>query len=109
MNCLDGVRVPAAVFRRVSAAFVGVGALPPVSAGEAQPQTEAARALVPGEVTWPGIFALLDWAEPAPGERFLDCGAGHGRAVAAFALRYGAARGIEIRSACAQAPSLPAT
>ena len=35
LNCLDGVRVPAAVFRRVSAAFVGVGALPPVSAGEA--------------------------------------------------------------------------
>ena len=38
------------------------------------------------------------WAEATPGERFLDCGAGHGRAVAAFALGFGGSSlGVEIR------------
>jgi hypothetical protein len=74
----------------------------------------ALRALVAGEVTWAGAAAMFEWAlalvvgagqtaeEGKTAElSFLDCGAGHGRAIALFAALYGRAHGYEIRTAIA--------
>lgn len=75
-----------------------MGAMPRPSAAEAHATGVPMRSLVAGEITWPGIFGMLQFADAAPGESFLDCGAGHGRAVAAFSLAFGGRScGVEIR------------
>ena len=86
-----------AVHAALDGVFARVGAMPAAPVG-------AARELVAGEVTWQGLHGMLRWAgaRAGSGEAFLDCGAGHGRAVAAYAALYGPAHGVEIRPDVAQ-------
>lgn len=84
-------------------AIFAVGAMPRPSAAEARASGLPLRSLVAGEITWPGIFGMLQFADASPADSFLDCGAGHGRAVAAFALGVGGrSYGVEIRPSLAQ-------
>lgn len=86
------------VLAQLEHAFSTMGAMPRPSAAEAHATGVPMRSLVAGEITWPGIFGMLQFADAAPGESFLDCGAGHGRAVAAFSLAFsGRSYGVEIR------------
>jgi hypothetical protein len=60
-------------------------------------------AQVAGEVTWVGLLGMLAWCGVSVGESFLDCGAGHGRAMALYAaMGLGAARGYELRPGVAR-------
>ena len=85
---------------RLEQAFAAAGTMPRPCSAEAEASGVPLRSLVAGEITWPGILGMLAWAGASATDRFLDLGAGHGRAVAAFALGYGGeARGVEIRPA----------
>eukprot|EP01047_Picozoa_sp_COSAG01_P068684 COSAG01_NODE_9984_length_2255_cov_8.679029_2_plen_246_part_00 len=60
-------------------------------------------AQVAGEVTWVGLLGMLAWCGVSVGESFLDCGAGHGKAMALYAaMGLGAARGYELRPGVAR-------
>jgi hypothetical protein len=86
------------VLSQLEHAFSAVSAMPRPSAAEAHASGVPVRSLVAGEITWPGMFGMLQFADAGPGDSFLDCGAGHGRAVAAFALAFGGrSYGVEIR------------
>ena len=100
LSCCDAqsVTVRWDVLSQLEHAFSTTGAMPSPSEAEAHASNLPLRSLVAGEITWPGIFGMLQFAGASPGDSFLDCGAGHGRAVAAFATAFGGrSYGVEIR------------
>jgi hypothetical protein len=100
LSCCDAqpVAVHWDVLTRLEHAFSNTGAMPRPTSAEARAGAVPLRSLVAGEITWPGIFGMFQFADAAPGDSFLDCGAGHGRAVAAFTLAFGGCgHGVEIR------------
>jgi len=100
LACCDAqpISVDWHVLSQLERAFSAISAMPRPSAAEARASGVPLRSLVAGEITWPGIFGMLKFANAGPGDSFLDCGAGHGRAVAAFSLAFGGRScGVEIR------------
>lgn len=100
LDCCEAqpVTVQWHILSQLEHAFSSTGAMPRPSAAEACASAVPLRSLVAGEITWPGIFGMLHFADATPGESFLDCGAGHGRAVAAFSVAFGGRScGVEIR------------
>ena len=102
------VQLPWALYSTLDSAFAAVGKMPRPHVSETNDgSTRSLRALVAGEMTWQGAAAMFDWALAlvnagrgqfrASGLTFLDCGAGHGRAIALFAALHGPAHGYEIR------------
>lgn len=103
INCCgwEDVSAPWSVCMVLDTVFALCGPMPRPSHSELE-STDCRRALVAGEITWPGWLGMLQWAGAAQGEAFLDCGAGHGRAVAVYAALFGPAHGIEIRPSIAE-------